>query len=89
MIKAFNIPIITAIPIDTLNKIVALPFPITQYMINNYNKSSTISLDKYNRRTQLKPLDLKSPVGDSGNVIKAFNGILLMLSNRKVYHKEL
>jgi hypothetical protein len=40
MIKAFNIPIITAIPIDTLNKIVVLPFPIIHYMINNYNKSS-------------------------------------------------
>jgi hypothetical protein len=36
-------------------------------MINNYNKSSTISLDKYNRRKQLKPLDLKSPGGNSGN----------------------
>jgi hypothetical protein len=36
-------------------------------MIINYNKSGTISLDKYNRRTQLKPLDLKSPGGDSGN----------------------
>ncbi len=67
MIKAFNIPIMTAIPIDTLNKIVALPFPITQYMINNYNKSSTISLDKYKRRKQLKSLDLKSLGGDSDN----------------------
>jgi len=36
-------------------------------MINNYNKSGTISLDKYNRRKQLKPLDLKSSAGDSGN----------------------
>jgi hypothetical protein len=48
MIKAFNIPIITAIPIDTLNKIVALPFPILQYMMDSYNKLNTISLDKYN-----------------------------------------
>jgi hypothetical protein len=67
MIKAFNIPIMTAIPIDTLNKIVALPFPIMQYMINNYNKSSTMSFDKYNRRKQLKPLDLKNLGGDSDN----------------------
>ena len=54
MIKAFNIPIITAIPIDTLNKIVALPFPITHYMINNYNKSNTISLDRYYKRRRIK-----------------------------------
>jgi len=67
MIKAFNIPIITAIPIDTLNKIVALPFPITHYMVNNYNKSSTISLNKYNRRKRLKPRELKSHGGKYGN----------------------
>jgi len=48
MIKAFNIPTITAIPIDTLNKIVALPFPIIQYMMNSYNKLNIISFDKYN-----------------------------------------
>jgi hypothetical protein len=36
-------------------------------MINNYNKSSTISLDKYNRRKQLKPLEVKSPGGNFGN----------------------
>jgi hypothetical protein len=36
-------------------------------MINNYNKSGIISLDKYNRRKQLKSLDLKNPGGDSGN----------------------
>jgi hypothetical protein len=36
-------------------------------MVNNYNKSNTIPLDKYNRRKQLKPLDLKSPGGDYGN----------------------
>jgi hypothetical protein len=36
-------------------------------MVINYNKSDTISIDKYNRRKQLKPLDLKSSGGDSGN----------------------
>jgi hypothetical protein len=35
-------------------------------MISNYNKSSTMSLYKYNKRKQLKLLDLKSPGGDSG-----------------------
>ena len=69
MIKAFNIPIITAIPIDTLNKIFALLFPITQYMINSYNKSSTISLDKYNGRRQLKCQELKNHGGDSSKII--------------------
>jgi hypothetical protein len=59
-------PIITAIPIDTLNKIVALPFPITHYIINNYIKSSTISFDKYNRKKQLKRQERRSPSGDFG-----------------------
>jgi hypothetical protein len=36
-------------------------------MINNYNKSSTVSLDKYSRRKKLKPLDPKSPGEDFGN----------------------
>jgi hypothetical protein len=64
-IKAFHIPIKTAIPIDTLNKIVALPFPIAQHMINNYNKSST-SYDKYNERNQLNHRKLNAHGGRFG-----------------------
>jgi hypothetical protein len=43
-------------------------------MINNYNKSSTISFDKYNRRKQLKLLDLKSPGGNSVNYSVWYRG---------------
>jgi len=40
-------------------------------MVNNYNKSSTISLDTYNRRKQLKRRELRSHGGGFGNVLEA------------------
>jgi hypothetical protein len=42
IIKAFNIPTTTAIPIIILNQIVASLLTITQHMINSYKKSSII-----------------------------------------------
>jgi len=60
---------------------------MTQYMMNNYNKSSTVSLDKYSRRKNLKPSDLKSSGGDSGNYSARYihlnkNSVFLLFSPR-------
>src|SRR5674476_1120038 len=70
ILKSISFGVSSFMSIDTLNKIVALPFPITQYMVNNYNKSSTISLDTYNRRKQLKRRELRSHGGGFDNVLE-------------------
>jgi hypothetical protein len=44
-----------------------LDFQLRNAKITRFWNRVTIPLDKYNRRKQLKPMDLKSPGGDYGN----------------------